>query len=73
MKALLSENNIPYAYADISNSMTALKSFLVIRDTSPIYAEKRGTRTVGIPLLVVDDQPHFPTDEYVRSLVEAFK
>ena len=58
MKALLSEHHIPFAYADISSSMAALKSFLVIRDTSPLYAEKRGTRSVGIPLLLIDGEPY---------------
>ena len=58
MKAVLSENNIPFVYEDISASMVSLKDFLVIRDTSDAFREIRGTGKVGIPLLVVDGEAH---------------
>lgn len=71
MKAVLSENEIGYLFADITGSMAALKSFLVLRDTSEAYAQVRGTRTVGIPLLVVDGEPYIVEDEdHARALVE---
>ena len=55
---MLSENSVPFEYFDITRSMPALKSFLVIRDTSEVFRDVRGKRTIGIPLLVVDDVPY---------------
>ena len=73
MKAALSEKNIRFEFADISASMAALKSYLVMRDTSEAFQKIRGTRTVGVPLLVVDGMPYVldderPIDEMIEKL-----
>lgn len=58
MKAVLSEKNVRFEFVDISSSMAALKSYLVMRDTNDAFKDIRGTRTVGVPLLVVDGEPY---------------
>lgn len=63
MKAVLSKKNVSFAYADMSASMDALKSYLLMRDTSEAFRDIRGTKVVGIPLLVVDGEPYVLEDE----------
>ena len=71
MKAVLSENHVRFAFADLSSSMAALKSYLVMRDTEEAFRDVRGTRSVGIPLLVVDGVPHIVENEdHARRLIE---
>lgn len=74
MKAVLSENNVPFEYADITRSMPALKAFLVIRDTSDAYRDIRGKRTIGIPMLLVDDKPYLVNGpEHARELINTLE
>lgn len=72
MKAVLSEQQIPYQYVDLSASLTVLKSFLVIRDTHDVFKPLRGQRKIGIPLLVADGEPYIldgATADQVRTLI----
>ena len=72
MKAVLSENEVKFEYMDITKSMLALKAFLVIRDTSDAYRELRGKRTIGIPMLMVDNVPYVLSGEdHARTLIES--
>ena len=48
-------NGIEYEYIDITGSMKALKQFLKLRDTLPLYDEVRAEGRVGIPTLVLED------------------
>ena len=71
MKAVLSENHVKFAFMDIAGSMLALKSFLLMRDTSDAYKEIRGTKSVGIPVLVVDDVPYIVEKaDRVKAVIE---
>ena len=70
MKAVLSENEVKFEYMDITKSMLALKAFLVIRDTSDAYRELRGKRSIGIPMLMVDNVPYVLNGEdHARELI----
>ena len=71
MKAVLSENNIPFEFVDITASMPNLKSFLDLRDTSDAFRELRGAGKVGIPVLVVDGTAYIAeTPDEVRAVLE---
>ena len=60
-----------FAFVDITSSMVSLKSFLLLRDTSDAYKDIRGTKKVGVPVLVVDDVAHIIEDEAsARALVD---
>ena len=55
---------------DITGSMLALKTFLTLRDTSDAYRNIRGTRTVGIPMLLVDGTPYVLNGpDHLRELI----
>ena len=70
MKEVLSQNNVRFAYMDISSSMIALKKFLKIRDTSPTHDEVRAKHSVGIPCLVIDDNVYITeTTESIEKLL----
>lgn len=43
-------------YLDITKSLKNLKHFLKIRDTSPLYVGVRKIGSVGIPLIIFDDE-----------------
>lgn len=55
MKELLSQNDIKFAYLDISESMFNLKMYLKYRDTRPEFDEIKKAGRVGIPLIVVNN------------------
>lgn len=63
MKAVLSKKNVRFEFVDLTTSMAALKSYLVMRDTSEEFKDIRGTRVVGVPLLVVDGEPYILSSE----------
>lgn len=54
MKEVLSQNDIKFAYVDISSGMVPLKQFLKYRDTRPEFAEIREKGRVGVPCLVIN-------------------
>lgn len=63
MKEALSQNNIEFEYFDISLDFSALKRFLKIRDTNPLYEPIRGTGRIGIPTIVMGDEIMLELDE----------
>ena len=42
-------------FKDILSCHTALQDYLQIRESSPLYAEIRGTRRLGVPCFVQED------------------
>ena len=74
MKAVLSENNVRFEYMDITKSMLALKTFLVVRDTSEAYSGLRGKRTIGIPMLMVDGTPYvLDGPDHAKALIDSLE
>lgn len=63
MKEFLSENNIKYAYLDITNSMFNLKQFLKYRDNYSEFEEIKKKGNVGIPCIVINNGEKFIFDE----------
>lgn len=55
MKEFLSENNIKFAYLDISEGMLNLKRYLKYRDFRPEFEEIKKAGRVGIPMIVIND------------------
>lgn len=54
-KKALDKAGIAYTYLDIGESLGNLKAFLTIRDSNPLFDAFRGTRTIGIPCIVLED------------------
>lgn len=52
-KAFLSENDIKFAYRDISENMLNLKLFLKHRDNNPVFDEIKKNGNVGLPCFVI--------------------
>ena len=44
-----------YEYRDFGSDLRALKDFLAIRDSDPLFAEVRKSGKIGIPCIVDDD------------------
>ncbi|WP_250228561.1 glutaredoxin domain-containing protein [Anaeropeptidivorans aminofermentans] len=57
VKDYLTEKEIRFGYVDITSGMAHLKKFLAIRDSNPKYEEIKKQQTIGIPTLVIDDEP----------------
>jgi glutaredoxin-related protein len=74
VKEVLSQNNVKYAYEDISAGMRQLKDFLKIRDNNEGHRAMRELGKVGLPTLVVDDNIYILTDaEDTQKLVTELK
>jgi glutaredoxin-related protein len=56
VKEFLSEEGVKFGYFDISLDFGALKRFLKIRDTHPIYDSVKAQGWVGIPTIIIDDE-----------------
>ena len=70
-REILLENDIRFAYVDISSSILNLKRFLAIRDTAPGYQEIREKHYVGVPCLQIEDQVmYIPDADFVRNLIK---
>lgn len=54
VKELLLQNDIKFAYLDISESLLHLKNFLKVRDTSDAFIPVRESGRVGLPCIVVN-------------------
>jgi glutaredoxin-related protein len=63
LKKELEERAIPFEYYDISLDFAALKSFLKIRDTYPIYDPVKEGGKIGIPTIILDGEPMLEADE----------
>jgi glutaredoxin-related protein len=62
MKEFLSENNIKFAYVDITDSMFNLKTYLKYRDNYPEFEEIKKIGRVGIPFIVINNGEKFIFD-----------
>ena len=51
----LAEAGIEMEYKDILSCHAALREYLHIRETSPLYAEIRGTERLGVPCFIRED------------------
>lgn len=51
----LSEAGAEITFKNISASLTDLKAYLAMRDTSPVYADIREKGKIGIPCFVLED------------------
>ena len=65
-KKALDAEGTEYEYIDINKSLGALKEFLKLRDTDPVFKEVIGSGRVGIPALVLPHRRH-------RLLKQAFR
>lgn len=71
MREVLSQNNIRFAYLDISASIMNLKRFLTVRDTADSYKEIREGHYVGVPCLQIEDQiMYIDSVDDIKKLVE---
>lgn len=51
----LSEAGAEITFKNISASLTDLKAYLAMRDTSPVYVDVREKGKIGIPCFVLED------------------
>jgi glutaredoxin-related protein len=56
LKEVLSEKGIKFAYFDICLDFGALKRFLKLRDTHPVFIPVKEAGRVGIPAILIDDE-----------------
>ncbi|MDF2520884.1 MAG: glutaredoxin-like protein [Clostridia bacterium] len=70
LKEVLSENGIEFTYYDISLDFGALKRFLKIRDTNPLYIPVKEGGRVGIPTVILDNEVMLGLeDEQIEELM----
>ena len=67
MKEFLSQNNIKYAYLDITESMLYLKNFLKYRDNRSEFDEIKRKGSIGIPCTVINDGEKIIFDQPLLS------
>lgn len=71
LKEALSEKGIKFIYFDISLQLGAMKRFLKIRDTNPLYIPVKEEGNIGIPTVVIDDEVMLGLDdEKIEELVK---
>ena len=71
LKEALSEKGIKFIYFDISLQLGAMKRFLKIRDTNPLYIPVKEAGNIGIPTVVIDDEVMLGLDdEKIEELVK---
>lgn len=63
-EAELKRQGLDYESVNITDSMSNLKRFLKLRDTHPIFEERRQWGVVGVPLLVTQD------NKYIFELID---
>ncbi|MCX3066033.1 glutaredoxin [Cetobacterium somerae] len=59
----LKENNVDFDFKDISSSFPALKEYLNIRETNPIYEEVKNKGGLGIPCFLKDEKVTLNLDD----------
>ncbi len=59
VKEDLLQNGIEFEYIEITDSMKNLKEFLKIRDKSDAFKIVRRVHSVGIPMLLIDNEVNF--------------
>lgn len=65
--AQLQALGIAHDAADIHAGMTPLKDFIELRENHPAFADKIGTRTLGVPVLITEDGQAFFTPEALKQ------
>lgn len=55
MKEFLSENEVKYAYLDITENMLNLKLFLKYRDNASEFRTVKEEGRVGVPCVIIND------------------
>ena len=71
LKEVLSEKGIKFIYFDISLQLGAMKRFLKIRDTNPLYIAVKEEGRIGIPTVVIDDEVMLGLDdEKIEEIVK---
>lgn len=58
---------VPHEAFDIHAGMKNLKDFIELRESHPAFADKIGTRTLGVPVLVTDGGHIFFTPEALAA------
>ena len=72
LKEVLSEKGIKFIYFDISLQLGAMKRFLKIRDTNPLYIAVKEEGRIGIPTIVIDEEVMLELDdERIEELVKS--
>lgn len=51
----LTKADVPFEYHDFAEDLRALKVFLTLRDTDPVFEEARAAGKIGIPCIVRED------------------
>lgn len=46
---------VAYEYTDFAENLSALKEFLAIRDTNPLFEDVKKAGGIGIPCIVLED------------------
>ena len=65
----LKEAGVEIEFEDISSSFAALKDFLSVRDTDPLYTSVKAAGGIGIPYLLLEDGTStFDYKEVLRRL-----
>ncbi len=59
--------DINYEYIDINENLKNLKEFLRIRDSSPLFDEAKENGTIGIPVLIDNDEITLDWECYLKS------
>lgn len=59
----LKENSVDFDFKDISSSFPALKEYLNIRETNPIYEEVKNKGGLGIPCFLKDEKVTLNLDD----------
>lgn len=58
---------IDYEYVDINENLKNLKEFLKIRDSSPLFVDVKKNGSIGIPLLIDNDEITLDLENYLKS------
>ena len=53
--SILTENGVMPTFVNITGSIDHLKEFVTFRDKSPLYDDVRGTGSIGLPLIWLED------------------
>jgi glutaredoxin-related protein len=69
-KDYLMEKGIEFVYQDITGDLGAMKRFLKIRDTNPLYEEVKAKGGIGIPTVLIDEELYIgPEKEELERLL----
>ncbi len=67
VKKNLDYYRIDYEYLDINENLKNLKEFLKIRDSSLIFDDVKKTGSIGIPLLIDNNEITLDWENYLKS------